>query len=209
MTDDGSVDNRDRGVLSPADRAYLQSDPESYSRQAQHAREAAIRTRLRNGIKDFTLILEHHDKFDVASVVEGDPEERAEIRRGLIAMVAFLYGVARDFRPPSKQLIEMGVETGSKKWFDQPVEAELDIDPQEVVNIPQVCEVVESGDLDTLTDRERQWILDLVAEGAELTAESLLETYRQTPEGKLMARHAEKALDAADGEDAEGNDDSS
>lgn len=193
MTDNDPTDDRDRGrgILTKADREYLQSDPETYSRQAQHAREAAIRERLKNAIKDWPIILDHHDKFDVSSVVEGDGDERAAVRKGLIAMVGFLYGIARDFRPPSRPLIEMGVEAGSRKWFDKPVAAELTVEEQEVVNIPQVCEVVDSGDLDALADHERQWVLELVAEGAELTGESLRATYGETREGELVNRFEE------------------
>ena len=192
MTDNDPADDqgRDRGILTPADRAYLQ-DPEAYSRQAKHARQNAIRKRLKNTIKDWPIILEHHDKFNVSSVVEGDGEERAEIRKGLIAMVGFLFGVARDFRPPANTLIEMGVEKGSRTWFDKPVVSELTVEEQEVVNIPQVCEVVDSGDLDALADHERQWVLELVAEGASLTGESLRETYGETREGELVNRFEE------------------
>lgn len=53
-------DSRGRGILSPADRQYLRN-PEEYSRQASHEREKAIRGRVDNAIRDFTVLFEHLD----------------------------------------------------------------------------------------------------------------------------------------------------
>lgn len=49
---------RDRGVLSPADRKFLRS-PKEYTRQATHEREQAIRERAWNGFLDGSVLLEH------------------------------------------------------------------------------------------------------------------------------------------------------
>jgi hypothetical protein len=51
-------DDRDRGVLSPADRQFLRS-PEEYTRQATHERENAIRERAWNSFLDGSVLLEH------------------------------------------------------------------------------------------------------------------------------------------------------
>jgi hypothetical protein len=51
-------EERDRGVLSPADRKFLRS-PKEYTRQATHEREQAIRERAWNGFLDGSVLLEH------------------------------------------------------------------------------------------------------------------------------------------------------
>ena len=51
-------DGRERGILTSADREFLRSDPDEYSRQARHAREDAIVDRVRNAILDFTVLFE-------------------------------------------------------------------------------------------------------------------------------------------------------
>lgn len=52
--------DRERGVLSPADRRYLQ-DSEAYSDQAAYERREAIKTRVREGLLDFSMLLSHLD----------------------------------------------------------------------------------------------------------------------------------------------------
>lgn len=68
---DGSQNNddRDRGILSPADREYLKTDRSEYSRQAAHAREEAIRERIQNAILDFHLLLSHYDPSKLATAM--------------------------------------------------------------------------------------------------------------------------------------------
>jgi hypothetical protein len=53
MTDE--YDERDRGVLTEADRKYLKN-PDDYSRQASYQREDAIRNRIRNAVLDFQML---------------------------------------------------------------------------------------------------------------------------------------------------------
>lgn len=51
-------DDRDRGVLSPADRRFLRS-PEEYTRQATHERENAIRERAWNSFLDGSVLVKY------------------------------------------------------------------------------------------------------------------------------------------------------
>lgn len=67
---DNNTDARDRGGLSPTDRDYLRSGGEGYSRQSSHAREKAIKSRIRNSLLDFELLIDeevlgNNDLFDV------------------------------------------------------------------------------------------------------------------------------------------------
>lgn len=94
MTDD----DRERGILTPADRDYLRN-PDEYSRQASHQREQAIRKRTRDALLDSTVLFENLDedlRKDIFGVDTGgkSPSERREwahVEDGAAAFIAFLY----------------------------------------------------------------------------------------------------------------------
>jgi hypothetical protein len=92
MTDD---EGRGRGILTDADRRFLNS-PEEYSRQAQHAREDAIQNRFKNSILDFTILFDHLDHEQRKKVFEGrmfaaksfdDPDFEAGVRDAIALML--------------------------------------------------------------------------------------------------------------------------
>jgi hypothetical protein len=62
--------DRERGILSPADRRYLQ-DSEAYSDQAAYERREAIKTRVREGLLDFSMLLSHLDADSRKEIFDG------------------------------------------------------------------------------------------------------------------------------------------
>ena len=61
-------DGRERGILTSADREFLRSDPDEYSRQARHARRDAIVERMRNAVLDFSILFEELDRDDFETI---------------------------------------------------------------------------------------------------------------------------------------------
>ena len=97
-----SDDDRDRGILSTADREYLQS-PEGYSRQASNERENAIRNRVWNAILDFDLLTSMSPEQRRAILGSGDPQSERhkpamhiEFERALAWTIAFAHQLATD-----------------------------------------------------------------------------------------------------------------
>lgn len=82
-------DERSRGILSPADRAYLRGESELASAQSERNTRARIRTRIRDSLLDFELLVEHLSDRDRELIFEnGDGIETFD---ALASAVAFLY----------------------------------------------------------------------------------------------------------------------
>jgi hypothetical protein len=99
--DDGAPgagdDERDRGVLTPADRAYLRGDRTYGSVQAERNARARIRQRVLDALFDFEVLVEGLSDRD-RDLVFGDRvgEAGTEGFDALVALVAFAYdGVGR------------------------------------------------------------------------------------------------------------------
>lgn len=120
-SDENAPEGRPRGLLSEADREFLQA-PEEYSRQASHARQNAISERAYNAILDFTLLWEQWDpdeRWDRrkwwelrgldGSPTYDEPIADRDFERGLRDMAAFALFLCRAdalFRPEDPQFAE-------------------------------------------------------------------------------------------------------
>jgi hypothetical protein len=100
MTDQ---DERPRGVLSPADRAYLRN-PDEFSRQASHARAQKIQERLYNAILDFGILSEELDSEGRRRLLT-DEFDWYDIDYSLPYMIAFAHNLIADEydNPPLQQ----------------------------------------------------------------------------------------------------------
>lgn len=89
---------RDRGILSKADRAYLRGETELGSVQSERNARARVRDRIFDGILDFEVLVEHLSERDRELVVENRFEEidGTEAFDALVSAVAFLYQTTRD-----------------------------------------------------------------------------------------------------------------
>jgi len=88
--DDG---DRERGILSEADRAYLRGATEFSSVQSERNARARIRDRLFEGVRDFELLVEHLDDRDRELVFEKrlGNVAGAEAFDALVSALALLY----------------------------------------------------------------------------------------------------------------------
>ncbi len=82
--------DRDRGVLSPADREYLLGERTFGHDQSRRNAEARIRQRLYDAALDFDLILHTLPMKDRKQLFERTATDAA-FRDGLRAMIAFVY----------------------------------------------------------------------------------------------------------------------
>jgi len=90
-------DERGRGVLSPADRAYLRGEREYGSVQAERNARARIRRRLVDALLDFELLVEGLAERDRELVFGGDVDDAGtEGFDALVSALALCYeGVGR------------------------------------------------------------------------------------------------------------------
>lgn len=158
-------DDRDRGVLSPADRQFLRS-PEEYSRQATHEREKAIRERVWNAILDFELlanmppeqrqrVLASDDPYDE----QHKPASHMEFEVGLTWMIAFAHQLATDLGTPVEPLppdntyksrdFEIRLQDGLERAYVEEnlvlEDLTLQIDAQKVPGLNTIRERLEGG----------------------------------------------------------------
>jgi hypothetical protein len=70
-------DERERGILSTADRDYLR-EPDKFSRQSSYQRRDAIRQRLKDGFVDFRLLFHRLDDETINDVFSDVSRETAE-----------------------------------------------------------------------------------------------------------------------------------
>ena len=78
MLSDIEVPHEERGILSPADREYLQH-PEDYSRQAANEREQRIVERIRNALLDFRYLADPEFPDEYLEESFGDQEAHGRV----------------------------------------------------------------------------------------------------------------------------------
>lgn len=103
-----SEGERDRGILSKADRNFLRASDGEYSRQATHERERAIEERVVNSLLDFEILFEHLTREERREIYEQLPEgERgSEI---LSAAMAILWEASGKLSLPFNALVERAI----------------------------------------------------------------------------------------------------
>jgi len=86
-------EKRSRGILAPVDREFLKGEKEYSHRQSAYGRREKIRERVKNGLLDFSLLLDlpAEEREKIFESYGDDPEFMPAIQHAL----AFLYlGVA-------------------------------------------------------------------------------------------------------------------
>ena len=93
-----SDDERARGILSEADRAYLRGETDHASVQAERNARARIRDRLYESMFDFELLVEHLSERDRRLVFEKrfGEADGPEAFDALVSAVAVLYQATGD-----------------------------------------------------------------------------------------------------------------
>lgn len=90
--------NRSRGILSKADREFLFGIKEYKHRQSVLNREQEIRTRTKNAIRDFGLLVDLLDEKERKRIFEAlDDAEHGSVDEFAAVVIEFLYqGIGRD-----------------------------------------------------------------------------------------------------------------
>jgi hypothetical protein len=166
---------RDRGVLSPADREYLHTGGENLSsEQSRRNTRRRIRNRIRNAIIDFDLITRLLPDEDRRLVFEEDGEWAPVFQAGQKAMVEFLYaGLAdSDTQMDFDTILKSGVHDAELERHDGPVFVKVDFDVETDVqfDLKDAKERFENGAALTVAE-----IGALIATGAVDEEEELAE----------------------------------
>lgn len=137
-----SDDSRDRGMLSPADRAYLSGASSLASAQSERNTRARIRNRIHDSLLDFELLIEHLSDRDRELVFEN--AEGVETFDALVSAVAFLYEGVDDAGLSFERVLTEGINLAEAKR-DRAATVDLDVALQ-TLTVEQLREKLERGD---------------------------------------------------------------
>lgn len=153
-----SEQNRDRGILTSADRSFLNGEAELRNEQSRRDARYRIRNRLSNAILDFQILLNSLDEKDSESVFEnllsqnGEEIELAP-NHELIQAITFLYegieGQGFDF----EEVLELAIVRSETRQgrIVQDIEIQINID-SETPDPNELLERLRSGE--DLSDAE-------------------------------------------------------
>src|SRR6056297_2836358 len=137
-----SGDARDRGILSPADRAYLRGETTLASEQSERNTRARIRNRIDASIRDFELLIEHLSERDRELVFDG--EDGIETFDALVSAVAFLYECVDDTGLSFERVLSEAINLAEAKR-DRAAVVDIDVALQ-TLTVEQLREKLRRGD---------------------------------------------------------------
>ena len=184
---------RKRGILNQREREWLQGEREEIERHSadERAIRGAIRDHLENAILDFQLLVENLPERDLDRVFgksTSDHTERQErehtLRPALQSMFALVYGATNGTRLDFEDLVGVGVWSGAHRYFDRPDRADIEIVKGTTVDIDSVLVAAEGGDLESLSDLERLWLLQQLDDDGKLSG--VREGYESSSEGQMI-----------------------
>jgi hypothetical protein len=172
-----ALDQRPRGILSEADRQYL-NNPDEYSKQAGYERRQAIIQRIHEALHDFPLLVSELDGDSRAQAFEdGNLENKDHTINVLSEAFAFLYlGITDTVEPTdlAKDAVEGIAADGVRRAYnrrgvsvaDVEVNVEVtlgeplsELEERDELSYPEAKQLLESGRLSGLPAEERLEIL--------------------------------------------------
>ena len=167
-------EDRGRGILSKADREYLCGQKEYAHAQSESNRKQDIRERVKNGLKDFTLLWLLLDPTERATIFYEMGNEEAD--QCIDSMISFAYLGFDQNRHRLADRIEHGVlgganyDTGGRtagKATNVDVSIDIDYEP----DVDALYEQLQAGKTDQLTPAE----IGVLVRAGKVTPENLSE----------------------------------
>ncbi|WP_121820407.1 hypothetical protein [Halostella salina] len=118
--------DRDRGVLTTADREYLLGERELSHEQSKRNAEARIRRRIENGILDFDLLTHYLDEADRRQVFAGAADDEALID-AVTAMLSFAYIGLKEQGVDFERVLEPAVRGAETAYAVDQLSANVDV----------------------------------------------------------------------------------
>lgn len=145
-------DNRDRGILSPADRAYLRGETKLASVQSERNTRARIRNRIHDGVLDLELLVEHLSERDRKLIFEEQFEgmDGTDAFDALVSAIAFLYRGIDDTDLSFETVLREAVNV-AEACNDRTATVELDLTFQSR-NADQLRHKLDEGETLSLTE---------------------------------------------------------
>lgn len=160
--DSGDPD-RPRGLLTPADRRFLQGDVTLGSEQSRYDAHYRIRNRLRNGLLDCPVVLQHLQASDREQVFDPDDDR---IEPAVVDAIAALYLGARSLEADPRRLVEAGVRRAERLDRDgeSPVlDVGLSVQAAEERDVERIARCLDDGQPHLLDEADCRTLATLLA----------------------------------------------
>ncbi|MFC4550606.1 MULTISPECIES: hypothetical protein [Halorussus] len=167
-----SGEDRERGILSRADRTYLRGETDFASVQSERNARARIRDRIYESMFDFELLVEHLSERD-RELVFGKRFERVdgvEAFDALVSAVAFLYRAVDDTGLDFETVLAEGVNVAEASE-ERAATVRLDLTFQSLT-AEQLVSKLERGETLSLTE------IAYLHESDEVRADELARYFR-------------------------------
>lgn len=166
-------EERQRGILSPADREFLLTSGENMSsEQARRNARRRIRERIRHGIIDFDLITRLLLEEDRDQLFEEEDEWQPAFQAGQKSMIEFLYNGLRDSDGPLdfETLLRSGVHDAELGQHGGPalINVEFDVETNVQFDLEDARERFERGESLTIAEIGALLTTGEVDDGEEL-----------------------------------------
>jgi hypothetical protein len=142
------ADSRPRGILSPADRAYLTGEADLASDQSVYDARYRIRERIRHALLDFALLFDHLSEADREQVFRPDDETRDAFTESLVSAVGFLYLGTATYDPPRENLFAEGIRRAAEREHGGETafcSVRIDVEQPTRTQLERVIRCVETG----------------------------------------------------------------
>ncbi|NHN47087.1 hypothetical protein G9464_05675 [Halostella sp. JP-L12] len=119
--------DRERGLLTEADREFLLGEVEMEHEQSKRNAAARIRRRIENGILDFDLLVHYLDGRDRRQVFDAVAEDEAFLD-GLAAMVSFAYIGLKEQGVDFERVLEPAVRGAETAYAVEQLSSNVEVD---------------------------------------------------------------------------------
>ena len=170
--------DRDRGILTPSDRAFLLGRKTDYTEHSKNQKRNRIRRRIRDAMLDFTILFEHLDDRDRETVFDPEDEEREAYTRGIVDALAFLHLGTMGYSTPFKDMLARGVAKAEQELAGSDyrmVSVDFNVEPVGRIDVDEVIDKLERDRFDEITDEELRAFVRLLAESEDFSAEPIRE----------------------------------
>lgn len=143
------------GGKGVSDREFLKTK-DSVAHDHPRTKRSRIRTRVREGLRDFRLLAEHLDEDDRKSIFDAEPHtpEYHELEDDVMHTLRFLYvgmGGEHAFRGPLKRAVTQAEVDLNNVEYTHELEPRFTVDKRVRVDMRDVAREAEHGNWDALT----------------------------------------------------------
>lgn len=165
--------DRGRGVLTPADRRFLEGDVTLGSEQSRYDARYRIRQRTRNALLDFPILFEQLADRDREQVFDVEHDDLAD---AVADAVAFCYLGAAALEADPEQVVAAGVRRAEQRLRGPdcpPLDVDVEVAAADEDHLARVGDCIADGQVHELTERDLRTFARALGERDDADLDSL------------------------------------